>query len=561
MDTTTNALIEKTQQALQQVRDPEEAFTLQNYLVTLYRQNGNREDAVTLLEDIIVQYLENPHKDADTLAALHNNLGLLLQEEYPKKAIEAFREADRYYRENEKENPVRIAGVNYQLSQLYTRLNDSYYIKKYLRETIAFYERAQTEDVFEARARAHNQLALIYSDKLMLFDAKNHFHKALETYMKIYTEGDRDTAMIIGGILNNLGVTYRELESFFKAEEFFTRTLEFYEGLETGSSGYLPWIGATLTNLSNLYAENEKTEAAITYAGKALRVYEHLSKTEPALYSHYLATSLHNLGLHHMDRDPAVAEDYFRKAISIREDLAKKEPHAFNADLAASLMNLVELYHSQWEDSLRKDLKDKSMALLKMVQKKAPHLPQNIPAVKNILSDLHYYTERFNNEDLSGLHFLKMSRENMRWKEEVNATIVPAEKIPYQQKVVTGLRKHVQKYPGHYRGMEAFSDALSELAWFCIRNGKFKKAAALLGEMRALPSDLSPEAKCNLAHYYLLSGNELKALEFYKQVLPLKNEDQKPMKETLLKDLDILEGDGVLKSRPQALESLLNEFN
>lgn len=262
-----------------------------------------------------------------------------------------------------------------------------------------------------------------------------------------------------------------------------------------------------------------------------------------------------------MEDDADKAEAYFRKAITLREDLADKEPHAFNADLAASLMNLVELYHSRWEFTLKKEFKSKALVLLRMTDKIAKKLPLNHPAVQNILNDLEYYNGRFRNEDVSGLHYLKITREIMPLRKEVNSTILPGEKIPYQEKILKVLRGHVLKFPGHYRGMELFSDALSEQAWYYMRMGKNKKAASLLREMRQLKSDLSSEAKCNLAHYYLLCGNELRALEFYKQILPLKNEDKKPMKETLMKDFSILRSDGILMTPPQAIEQLLEDYS
>lgn len=560
MSMETSMLIENVEKALETTRDHAERFTLQNYLVELYRKTNRTAEAVALLRSIIETQKEDNSTDSNTLAALYNNLGLLLKSFAIQEAIASFREADTLYRKKEKENVVRIAGVNYQLSQLFTTLKDDYYTKKYLKECLLYFDRDETGQVFEAKARAHDQLGQLYSEKLLLFDARNHYKKALDIYQKIYSGKEEDIAMIIGSLLNNLGVTYRQMESFKQSEDYFKRTLDHYETLESKSHGYLPWIGSTLTNLSNLYAEHQSAKEAQYYGEKALKVYTHLSKEEPEHYEHYLATSLHNMGVLFMENDPDLAEDYFRKAIALRKDLADNEPHAFNADLAASLMNLVELYHSRWEFTLKKEFKSKALALLGMTDKIAKELPVNHPAVQNILNDLDYYNGRFRNEDVSGLHYLKITREIMPLRQEVNSTIVPGEKIPYQEKILKILRGHVMKFPGHYRGMESFSDALSEQAWYYLRLGKTKKAASLLREMRQLKSDLSSEAKCNLAHYYLLSGNELRALEFYKQILPLKNEDKKPMKETLIKDFSTLRSDGILMTPPQAVEALLENY-
>ena len=557
----TSTLIDQTRQALETSADPTETFTLKTMLVELYRKNGNRSEAITLTQSLIRQILEGADPESNTIGALYNNLGLLLMNDDIPGAISAFREADRWYREDEKTNPEKIAGVNFHLSQLYTRIKDGYYTKKYLKESIAWFNLSQNGNVHEAHALAHNQLAQIYSDNLMLFDARNHFKKALELYSAMYTETKNpEIAMIIGGILNNLGGTYRDLESFFKAEEYFLKTLEFYEELESQSRGYLPWIGATLTNLSNLYAGYDKQEQAITFGLKAQKVYEHLSHTTPEKYTHYLATSFHNLGILHMDTDPEKAENFFSEAIQLRRVLANKEPRAFQADLAVSILNLVELYHTQWELQLNLELKNKALNLLNQVETKTEYLPLHLPSVQNMLNDLEYYKERLTDQDLSGLHFLKISREVMEWKKEVHSTILPGEKIPFQKKIVKALREHVMKFPGHERGKEAFSDALSEQAWYFLREGNLKKAALLLSEMRHLNFDMSPEAKSNLAHYHLLSGDTKKAIEFYKQVLPLKNEDQKPMRETLQKDLRTLEEDGVLPALPDALAYLLEDM-
>lgn len=561
METSNIALIAQTQKALEVTQDPSEAFALKYLLADLYRKSGDREAAREIIRNMIDHEEKKEVRNTDHLAALYNNLGLLLAEASPEQAIQALRKADGYYRDEERENTLKIAMVNYRLSECYAQLNDKYYIKKYLKEAALFFDRTKTSPVYEAHARAHDQLGHIFSEKLQLFDAKKHFLKALDLYSAMHNEGNHDTGMIVGGVLNNLGVTYRDLESFFKAEEFFQKTLSHYEAMESKSPGYLPWIGASLTNLSNLYAENNKKEPAITYGEKAIKVYTHLSKEEPYRYSHYLATALHNLGVMLMDQDLKMAEDYLRRAILIREDLAKREPTAFNADLCSSLMNLVELYYVEWENSLNAELKEKANALLKMVKAKAEHLPEHLPAVQNILNDRRYYTERFNNQDLSGLHFLKISRAIMKWKEEVNATIVPREKIPFQEHVVTLLREHVRKYPGHYRGMEHFGDALSEQAWYFLRSGNMPEALKLLKEMKALPCDCSPESRCNLAHYCLLSGDEHRARDLYMQVLPLKNAAQHPMKETLIKDLDILRNEGLLASPPEFLEKLLQKYD
>ena len=559
MDTSLH--IEKTKQAIDQTHHPEDRLTLRMYLLDLYREAGQKDQALSTLKDLISEFESRPVNDTNTLAGLYNNLGLLLAGRDLKAAIGAFRQADRMYRENEAQNTLRLAGVNYQLSQLYTRLKDNYYIKKYLKETLVLFERSKSQEVFEAQARAYQQLAQIYSDQLLLFDARNNFKKALDVYEKMDSENNRDLALLKGGIMNNLGVTYQQMESFNNAEAWFLRALTHYEDLESKSHGFLPWVGATLTNLANLYAEYERREQALKYAQKAHTVYQHLSKEHPEYYMHYLATSEHNLGLLHMNGDTEMAEHYFKEAIRIRKVLAAKHPESFNADLAVSLMNLVELYHEQWELTLNHTLKEKALALLKTVENRAGYLPGEHPAVNNVLNDLDYYLQRFKNEDLSGLHFLKITRELLPLKEEVNSTIIPGEKIPAQSKIVRLLRNHVQQYPGHYHGLEVFSDALSELAWYYMRLGGMKKALVLLREMRHLRSDLSAEAKCNLAHGYLLSGDDLKAIEFYTQVLPLKNEDKKPIRETLMKDLHTLKSDGVLEKVPKSLETLLDDYS
>ncbi|MBL7472322.1 tetratricopeptide repeat protein [Robertkochia sediminum] len=560
MDTSNTERIARAQKALEVTKDPSEAFALKYLLADLYRRSGDREAARELIGNMITLEEEKVDRNTDHLAALYNNLGLLMADREPEEAIVALKKANQYYREQEAENMLKIAMVNYRLSELYTQINDKYYIKKYLKETALYFDRTKTEAVYEAHARAHEQLGHLFSDKLQLFDAKKHFLKALELYSKIHAEGNQDTGMIIGSLLNNLGVTYRDLESFFKAEEYFTKTLEHYEQLESSSSGYLPWIGSSLTNLSNLYATNNKKEQAIAYAEKAIRAYEHLSEEEPHRYSHYLATALHNLGVMLMEDDLEAAEGYLRRAIVIRQDLATKEPVAFNADLCSSLMNLVELYYVQWENSLNTEIKEKALALLKMVKVKAVNLPEHLPAVQNILNDHRYYSERFNDQDLSGLHFLKISGEIMKWKEEVTSTIVPQEKIPFQEHIVTLLGEHVRKFPGHYRGMENYGDALSEQAWYYMRTGNMSEALRLLKEMKALPCDCSPESRCNLAHYCLLSGDETRAKDLYKQILPLKNAEQHGMKETVLKDLQVLKDEGTLTQIPDYLRELLEHY-
>lgn len=560
MDTSNTERIVQAQKALEVTKDPSEAFALKYLLADLYRRSGDREAAREIIGNMITLEEEKSETNTDHLAALYNNLGLLMADREPEEAIAALKQASEYYRERETAHLLKIAMVNYRLSELYTQINDKYYIKKYLKETALYFDRTKTEAVYEAHARAHEQLGHLFSEKLQLFDAKKHFLKALELYNRIHAEGNQDTAMIIGSILNNLGVTYRDMESFFKAEEYFTKTLEHYEHLESRSSGYLPWIGSSLTNLSNLYASNQKKEQAIAYARKAIKVYEHLSEEEPHRYSHYLATALHNLGVMLMEDDLEAAEGYLRRAIVLRQDLATREPLAFNADLCSSLMNLVELYYVQWENSLNAELKEKALALLKMVKAKAGQLPEHLPAVQNILNDHIYYTERFNDQDLSGLHFLKISREIMKWKEEVTSTIVPQEKIPFQEQIVTLLGEHVRKFPGHYRGMESYGDALSEQAWYYMRMGDMSAAFKRLKQMKDLSCDCSPESRCNLAHYCLLSGDKTRANDLYKQVLPLKNAEQHPMKETILKDLQVLKDEGRLFRIPDYLEELLEQY-
>lgn len=243
-------------------------------------------------------------------------------------------------------------------------------------------------------------------------------------------------------------------------------------------------------------------------------------------------------------------------ALSLRKKLALHEPNLFNPDVCATTLNLVELYMLKLENSLDFRYKNICTDLLDDVEARLQKLDKESPVQKSMMSDCLYYQVYFKTLTEEQLLSEVTLKKVDALIEEINSTIVAAEKIVFQLNIVDQLENVHKKYPENAKIANELGYAYNDLSWLYIRTKAFKKAETTVLKASKLEIPILP-LKCNLAHSYLLQDKFDQSQPLYLEFVNGKRIANEPLEVSILRDFDILKNDGVYHQDFEKIKDLL----
>lgn len=556
--------IDNYQEALKLATNDQQKIHLNSVLGRLYQKMKKPQDALTAFEEALALYDNGPEAENQVeRASLLNNLAAIYTQLDTAKAIENYKAALDIFTvlmdNGQTTVAPHLANTQFALAEVYNKKSDFYFAKKYYKEAIKLYERLPEDMYHSLRASAHYQLGNIYTEEFYEFDAKMQYLKALSLFEGLISEGEESFQPYLAAVLNNLGVTFNAMGEPEKALEHYDRALRVYQELSGKAYDiFQPYVAATLSSMGIVHAEMKDFEKAIAYIGQAVELYNGLADSRPQEYTHYLATGLHNLGLFHFEiKQLQPAMDYFGQALEIRRRLASEQPINFDPDFCATALNLVELYQAEMEVKVDFDYKTKALELLNDVGMRLRSYNDDRPVIKNMKNDCDHYTEYFNTVDEEALTMHLVFGKVKELNEEIDSTIVPQEKLVFQQQVMELLTEKFKLYPGNIRLRNELALAHANLGWLLLRSKRFDESALTI---KNVPNLQNPpkSLQCNLAHSYLLQNQLDLALPLYEGLKDQTNDEGKTYQEIILKDFDILERDGIHHDGFEKVRQLLS---
>ncbi|HZJ36612.1 MAG TPA: tetratricopeptide repeat protein [Gillisia sp.] len=543
--------IENYEAALKLAVTSAQQINLCNALGSLYQKTKNPQKAINVFNISIGLYDESPDENSlPDKATIYNNLATVYLSTNPALAIENYLKALKIYTAlTDSENSAfypHLANTHFALGEAFQHKEDLFNSKTHLKAAIILYDQLPEPGLNELKASAHYHLGNIFTEEFNLYDAQTHYTKSLMVFQNLSENSDVKFKPFKAAVLNNLGVTYKSMEEHQKALDHYEQALDEYQYLSTHNNAlFIPYAAATLNSLSILYAEMKNFPKAIEYSHQTAAVYNNLADEFPEEYTHYLATSLHNLGLFYFElKTIESAKKYFIQALHIRKKLAKNEPEAFDADVCATALNLVELYQTQLEDTLDLNYKKLSLELLDDVSKRLQKYSEHRPVLMSMKSDCRYYLEYFNRISLEQLQLEYTYKKIQELTGEIHSTILPKEKIVFQELIVSLLEEQLEHFPQNDKLKNMLPDAYNNLSWMHLQLNNPKSAEAIILKAEDLDQSFS-SLQCNLAHSYLLQGRFEEAKTEYKGFFDKNTDEKQAYIFTILSDLEKLENNGV----------------
>jgi tetratricopeptide (TPR) repeat protein len=191
-------------------------------------------------------------------------------------------------------------------------------------------------------------------------------------------------------------------------------------------------------------------------------------------------------------------------------------------------------------------LRSKSLELLQEVKKRLESFEDDRLVIKNMRTDCTLHLEYFNSISLEALSVNYVNHKVSEFREEINSTILPSEKLPFQKELTELLEEKHQQFPENIEFSSQLAFAYNDLAWLLLRLDQPKQACSYIEKGLDLDNS-SLILKCNLAHSYLLDNDAEKAIKIYIELLDTKKSPNDEFKDIIRKDLDILIGDGADK--------------
>jgi len=198
-----------------------------------------------------------------------------------------------------------------------------------------------------------NNLGILYKNLGDYAKAEEYYLQALAIQKKVLGEEHADYARS----LNNLGILYSDLGDYAKAEEYYLKSLAIRKKvLGEEHADY----ARSLNNLGVLYKDLGDYAKAEEYYLQSLAIYKKILGEEHADY----ARSLNNLGtLYKNLGDYAKAEEYYLKSLAKFKKVLGEE----HVSYAMSLNNLGLLYSDLGDYAKAEEYYLKSLAIIKKV--------------------------------------------------------------------------------------------------------------------------------------------------------------------------------------------------
>lgn len=227
-----------------------------------------------------------------------------------------------------------------------------------------------------------------------------YYQRVLGIVRQLAMENPDTYTPYVGRILNNLGLTYRNVQRFDEAKQMFDEAMEIYKKTyDSNPQAVVLDIPFTMRNLANLYMDLQRFDTAEQFHIVALQFYQQVAKDNPQIYEEEVANSLNNLAnlyvkVQRFDK----AEQNYQKSLKILKRLAYDNPQAYEPNVAITLFNMAEMYNDKKQfDYAEKMFKetleiDKRLAM-KNPQAYEPNVVSSLDALGRIYQNTHRYAE------------------------------------------------------------------------------------------------------------------------------------------------------------------------
>ena len=207
------------------------------------------------------------------------------------------------------------------------------------------------------------------------------------------------------------------------------------------------------------------------------------------------------------------------------------------------------------EEERRLEYQSKGRDLLEEMEGFLDSLPA-MPSSDSMQEDFNRFRDYFATVDVETIHMLDVLEKIRLWDQEIDSTLVLAEKGGFQDKILAELRDFFKEYPRNQSLRKHLALALNNKAWLHLCAGEVAAARVLLEEGKQLGISLKA-LDCNHAHCELLEGNTNAALGHYRDLFGSRNESGVDFREVVHSDLQKLHSLQVLKEGiPDELKSL-----
>lgn len=477
------------------------------------------------------------------LASTQNNLGVVYHHNNdPDNAEAAFQHALKIRRRLAKTDPnthePEIAAVQNNLGLFYLARNDFTQAETALCEAIEIRLRlAETDpETYEPEiAGVQNNLGNLYSEKKEFANAEAAYLQALKIQMRLAETNPKTYGPVCAKTLNNLGLFYHGRSNFIKAKIALQGALEIQKHLsKTNPKTYEPEVAVVQNNLGLLFhSENDFTQAEAALC-EALEIRLRLAKIDRKTYDPTVAITQNNLGnLYSEKKEFTSAEAAYLQALQIQRRLAETDPKTYEPHLAMTQNNLGYLY-----------FKKKNFTQAEFYLNEAFFLNEKLI---NQYSDVYFPSAIQSAANLINL-FIAVNDTS---QELPNKAVLPARwdvlnhKLFKLAKLDTSLATLYVSYCGNY-------------SWYALFARKFKEAE--LAATKAYDVDSTQVwIKTNLAHALLFQNRYIEAIQVYKELKPLKNEESKSYATICLEDLEALEKQGITHKDVSRIREFLRQ--
>lgn len=356
----------------------------------------NKQDSITILNSIrssIELYKNN--NDFEKVGEYLKLLADRLRTAYDHfvyasfcKTQNLFLEANRYYdmalaqyrcmaAENPSEYEPYLAGILYNIAEMYCQIQRFDESKKMYKEALEIYHHLVDENPsYETGiAAALNGLGQLYVSTQRYTNAEEMYVKALELYRHYADKDSLEFDPYVAKSLVNLASLNKMIGQFDKSEAMYTEALEIYKRLSVSYPSFFDSsIGFILNSLATLYSETDRFIEAEKLFGEALEITRRLVAVNERAFNPELSRVLNNFALlytsNHLlsnldfstessrknlqeyviwlerrEQRYSNAEKMFKEAIEINRSLATQNPTAFEPVMAPVLNNLAMLYY------------------------------------------------------------------------------------------------------------------------------------------------------------------------------------------------------------------------
>ncbi len=513
-------------------------------LGNLYRDEKNYKKADSIYKDALkaVNNLikSNANGFLPQAADIKSNLGILYDD------MKNYADAESYYLESldmyqnlSYQNPVKYKpeiartqnnmGLMYENKKDYIKAEQAFLIALNIRDSSVKSDSSFYGDL----AVTQNDFGAFYEKTGDHVKSESFYLKSLDINKRLSVINPKIYEQEVARTANNLGLMYENEKDYKKAESNYLTALAIRENLVKSDSVFYSDLSDTYSDLGILYDDTKDYAKSESFYLKSLDEYEHLSKINSIKYKPEIARTENNLGLMYDNKkDYKKAEDAYLNALSIREQLVKSDSSLYG-DLGETQNDLGVLYNDD-RDYLK--------------------------------AELFYLKSISNYESINKINFEEYERDCFStqmnlinlYKDTLDSLYNDSIQLKYYNLTVSFYEKLYKKSLIENPLSNIETDDCGDLSWNLLFIKKFKEAE--IAANWALQLDSSQTwIKINHAHALLFQGKFGEAEKEYLSLKGLKDEDGKPLKNSILEDLSSLEKAGITNDDVNKIRGLIDE--